>query len=173
MSRITVQIIKKALSNYNLPLQGYHGPSHWARVRLNGLKIARLNENVDEAVVEYFAFFHDCCRENEDRDPFHGPTAAKFVEAECRSLIDLSNFQFDQLLEAMIGHTNEHSSSDLTVGACWDADRLDLWRVGIYPDARFFSVPESAQLVNDAVTRSQQWVNKFGEAARLRVLMGR
>jgi uncharacterized protein len=173
MSRITQQLLSKALSRYQLPIHGFHGPSHWSRVRINGLSIAKLNENVDEAVVEYFSFFHDCCRENEDRDPFHGPTAAKFVEAECRNLVDLSNFQFDQLLEAMIGHTSGDWCSDLTIGACWDADRLDLWRVGILPDARFFSVPESAQLVNDAVSRSQSWIDKYGEAARLRVLTGR
>ena len=27
--------------------------------------------------------------------------------------------------------------ADPTIGTCWDADRLDLWRVGITPHARF------------------------------------
>jgi hypothetical protein len=29
-----------------------------------------------------------------------------------------------------------------TVGACWDADRLNLLRVGMTPDARFMSTAE-------------------------------
>ena len=36
-------------------------------------------------------------------------------------------------------HTNGGVGRDLTVGVCWDADRLNLWRVGIQPDPRLLS----------------------------------
>ena len=36
-------------------------------------------------------------------------------------------------------HTNGGVGSDPTVGVCWDADRLNLWRVGIRPDPRLLS----------------------------------
>jgi uncharacterized protein len=36
-------------------------------------------------------------------------------------------------------HTNGGVAPDPTVGACWDADRLNLWRVGIRPDPRLLT----------------------------------
>jgi len=36
-------------------------------------------------------------------------------------------------------YTNGSVGQDPTVGVCWDADRLNLWRVGIRPDPRLFS----------------------------------
>ena len=36
-------------------------------------------------------------------------------------------------------HTNGGVGSDPTVGVCWDADRLNLWRVGIRPNPQFLS----------------------------------
>ena len=36
-------------------------------------------------------------------------------------------------------HTNGGVDLDPTVGVCWDADRLNLWRVGVTPDPRWLS----------------------------------
>jgi hypothetical protein len=33
------------------------------------------------------------------------------------------------------------TTSDPTIGACWDADRLDLWRLGRRPDPMLLSTP--------------------------------
>lgn len=41
------------------------------------------------------------------------------------------------LREACIGHSDGHIKAVPTVQACWDADRLDLGRVGIIPTARY------------------------------------
>ncbi|HEX2864161.1 MAG TPA: hypothetical protein VHN99_06310, partial [Deinococcales bacterium] len=51
----------------------------------------------------------------------------------------LSDAQLARLLEAVDGHTRGRLSADPTVGTCWDADRLDLMRVGRRPDPRFLS----------------------------------
>ena len=42
-------------------------------------------------------------------------------------------------------HTNGGIGPDPTVGVCWDADRLNLWRVGIIPDPRFLSTKRRSE----------------------------
>ncbi len=42
---------------------------------------------------------------------------------------------------ALIEHDNGGTREDPTVGVFWDADRPNLWRVGIMPDPRFLSAP--------------------------------
>jgi hypothetical protein len=42
--------------------------------------------------------------------------------------------EFGRLQLACAGHTNEQMHPDITVQTCWDADRLDLGRVGIMPE---------------------------------------
>jgi hypothetical protein len=36
-------------------------------------------------------------------------------------------------------HTEGETSQDSSIGACWDSDRLNLWRVGHEPDPRYLS----------------------------------
>jgi uncharacterized protein len=50
---------------------------------------------------------------------------------------DLDDDGFELLCEALALHSNGFTEADITVRTCWDADRLDLGRVGIYPDAKF------------------------------------
>ena len=38
---------------------------------------------------------------------------------------------------ACAGHTHEKTHADITIQTCWDADRLDLGRVGIRPDPTY------------------------------------
>ena len=37
------------------------------------------------------------------------------------------------LIEALMHHSEGYTQGDVTVRVCWDADRLDLGRVGIDP----------------------------------------
>ena len=43
------------------------------------------------------------------------------------------------LAEACRCHTEGKCSADPTIGTCWDADRLDLGRVGKRPDPKFLT----------------------------------
>jgi len=52
---------------------------------------------------------------------------------------DLEEAEIGLLGFACEEHANGGVSPDPTVGVCWDADRLNLWRVGIRPDPRFLS----------------------------------
>ena len=85
-------------------------------------------------VVELFAFLHDSCRENDGHDPYHGKRAAAFAESLYGSAIQLPLKDMSLLLEACETHTHGEVSDNETIQTCWDADRLDLGRVGIKPD---------------------------------------
>ena len=128
-------IMAAILDDYVLPVRGLHGIVHWARVLENGLRIAEAN-GADREVVTLFALFHDSRRINEDRDEGHGWRGAEFARSLRGELIHLDDDRFDLLYEACRLHTEGQMFGDRTLLACWDADRLDLGRVGITPDPR-------------------------------------
>lgn len=116
---------------------GVHGPAHWDRVRDNGLFLAK-HAPVDVAVVELFAWLHDSCRETEGGDPGHGHRAAEYAtELFLDGVLELTDSQMDLLLHACRYHSHGFVDADITVQACWDADRLDLGRVGSRPDPAY------------------------------------
>lgn len=105
-----------------------HGVDHWRRVGRNGEKLAAATAGADPRVVQVFAAFHDSQRTNDGRDPAHGARAAALVR---RLRLDLNREQLDTLSAALVDHDRGRVSDDPTVGACWDADRLDLVRLGM------------------------------------------
>jgi uncharacterized protein len=126
------QILHAVLEDYTLSWGGDHGVAHWARVFENGLRLAEeTGANVE--VVRLFALLHDSRRVNEASDPDHGPRAADFARTLRGRLFDLPDHEFHLLHRACAGHTHEQTHPDVTVQTCWDADRLDLGRVGITP----------------------------------------
>ena len=52
-------------------------------------------------------------------------------------LFDLTDHEFHLLHRACAGHTHERTHLDVTIQTCWDADRLDLGRVGITPHPKY------------------------------------
>ena len=125
-------ILHAVLEEYALPWNGDHGVAHWARVLENGLRLAEeTGANVE--VVSLFAVLHDSRRVSEATDPDHGPRAAEFARSLRGHLFDLPDPEFRLLRRACAGHTHERTHPDVTIRTCWDADRLDLGRVGIMP----------------------------------------
>ena len=122
-----------------------HGPKHWRRVEKNGLMIAR-QTGADPVVVKLFALFHDAKRENDNQDPGHGRRAASYAESLRKNHFSITDAQFDLLLRACCGHTDGTLSEDPTIATCWDADRLDLGRVGITPASGFMSTEVGKRL---------------------------
>ena len=122
-----------------------HGLGHWRQVENHGVFIAERN-GADQEVVRLFAIFHDCCRWDDGGDPGHGPRAAEFVVQENGGCFYLSSDRLELLRYAIFHHTDGFQSDDSTVGACWDADRLDLGRVGVAPDAHYMSTDTGKQL---------------------------
>jgi uncharacterized protein len=110
-----------------------HGPDHWRRVERNGLVLCRETQ-ANETVVRLFALFHDSCRMNDGFDPEHGARGAEFAASLRGTAFPLGDEEFDLLHYACVWHTDGVSHDHPTIATCWDADRLDLGRVGIIPD---------------------------------------
>ena len=126
------KVIEAVRGQYLLDWDGIHGLAHWERVRENGLRLAgRTGARTD--VVELFAYFHDACRRNDSRDPEHGPRGADLARTLVGSVFDLDPGGLALLIEACAGHTRGGTIAEVTVATCWDADRLDLARVGRTP----------------------------------------
>jgi uncharacterized protein len=140
-------IIRKALAAvrpvFRLNFQdGVHGVAHWSRVWFHGRRIAKTLD-VNPAIVAWFAYLHDSQRHNDHRDPLHGHRAADFALRLRRDglLVELNDPEFEQLCEAMRLHSDGHVEGEPAIRACWDADRLDLGRVGIDPDPALLCTP--------------------------------
>lgn len=125
-------ILDAILAEYALPVDGYHGVAHWARVLENGSKLSEATGAKIE-VVRLFSIFHDSKRINEGSDRDHGQRGADFAAELSGRLFELPDDDFELLYLACVGHTYERTHPDITIQTCWDADRLDLGRVGITP----------------------------------------
>lgn len=153
------QILHTVLEDYSLPWDGDHGIAHWARVLENGLRLAgETGANVE--VVSLFAVLHDARRVNECTDPDHGPRAAEFARTLRGRLLDLPDHEFGLLHRACSGHTHERTHPDATIQTCWDADRLDLGRVGITPHEDYLGteVAKRPETIKWADGRATSWV---------------
>lgn len=112
-----------------------HGPTHWRRVERNGLILAE-RTGADPDIVRLFALFHDSRRVNDGHDPGHGARGAEYASFHRGDTFDLPDEDFELLEYACIWHTDGTHHDDATIATCWDADRLDLGRVGIIPDPK-------------------------------------
>lgn len=135
MALLNKKVINQLLrSTFQLNWNGEHGASHWARVCNNGRQLA-CAEGANQRVIFYFSLFHDMARVNDGFDSGHGLRAAQYLESlGGATFLGLHDDEFIELYEAMQFHSDSKNGASLTQKVCWDADRLDLWRVGIMPD---------------------------------------
>ena len=162
---ITSASLKTIYQEFALNLHGPHGFAHWGRVRRNGVELTRKND-ANLRVVLLFSIFHDSKRENEGSDPDHGKRGARnalrFMEA---GALCISDEEFSLLFKACWGHTYKDVSQPcITVLTCWDADRLDLGRVGIvpHPDRLCTAAGRDQETIQRAYERSMHWVRRNG-----------
>ena len=73
--------------------------------------------------------------------------AAELVVSMRPALSFLSDEDVERLRFACEHHTHQVHHDDPTVAVCWDADRLELGRVGIDPDPSYFNTATSIELV--------------------------
>ena len=135
MDKVLLQRIK---DQYQLNVNSDHGISHWQRVNDIGLFLSK-ETGADPTVVSLFAYLHDSKRINEDYDPRHGERAALFASALYEEkLFDIAVSQLNDLVTACKLHSqSEIKPANITIATCWDADRLDLWRLGATPDPEY------------------------------------
>jgi len=124
-----------------------HGLDHWQRVETVGLDLCQ-ETGADETVVRLFAILHDSCRLDDGADPLHGPRAADMLGEISGELFTLAPGRLELLEYAIRHHTGGQISDDPTIGTCWDADRLDIGRVGIIPHERFMSTAAGKRRVS-------------------------
>lgn len=131
-----------------------HGISHWERVERNGLLLA--TPECDLTVIRLFAYLHDSCRQTDCPDVEHGLRAAEMMVGLRDSLLKgLSDGQFALLQQACRLHTTTHRTGNPTVDACFDADRLDLGRVGIQPDPEKMATEKGRAMAAEALGKGR------------------
>lgn len=122
-----------------------HGVYHWDCVAENGR--ALYVPGVNLKVVLLFAYLHDAWRTNDDFDLKHGPNAAKgIVVLRDTLLANLNDEEFSLLQTACQKHTATTRTGNLTIDTCFDADRLDLWRVNNTPDPKRMATNKGKEL---------------------------
>ena len=142
-----LEVKKFALNGWDLGET--HGLSHWERVERNGIILSMENgairENVNIKVVRYFAYLHDKCRLNDWTDLEHGVRTADMLPT-IRDMIlkDFTDEEVALLEKACRYHTTEQRTGIPTVDICFDADRLDLGRVGIVPNPKLMATEQGA-----------------------------
>ena len=68
--------------------------------------------------------------------------------------------EMEMLEFACVNHSGGQTRSDPTVLTCWDADRLDLGRVGIAVNPKYLGtkVAKSAAVISKANARADAWL---------------
>ena len=150
-------IVARILEGYCLPVRGMHGILHWGRVHENGRILAE-RLGADAEIVALFALFHDARRANENRDPGHGLRGAELARSLRGTLVHVDDRRFGLFYEACRLHTDGLTTGEVSLQVCWDADRLDLGRVGIRPDPRRLCTDAAREMLPAAHRRAlEDW----------------
>lgn len=174
---ITAALLTDIKNQFLIDWFGIHGVYHWARVYAIGMKLTDQTD-AHRTVVQLFSLFHDAGRHNEGADPAHGPRGAKLAENyRDTHLKTLSTEEFELLTTACRLHTSELSHHHITVQTCFDADRLDLGRIGTLPDPQYLctEAAKSAKMISWALENSrlrkipQNIVGQFAQGSRTKI----
>ena len=168
-SVLTSKLTRLVIDEFPISPKGHHGTAHWMRVRANGLQLAA-ETGANPTVIELFALFHDSQRHNEHTDPDHGKRGAlNAVRYRELGAFKISDAELELVYNACRGHTDEDIADPcITIHTCWDADRLDLGRVGIVPDPRRLctEVAKREKMISRAYANSMRWVERYSEWGR-------
>ncbi|KPK51654.1 MAG: hypothetical protein AMS22_10545 [Thiotrichales bacterium SG8_50] len=156
----TNTIIKRLMPFAGHPRSRIHGPAHWARVHRFG---QALSEHLDLSrdgtqCVAVFAWTHDLARIDDGGGNQHAHDGASLLDPAWATVFpDLSVEQVELVRTAVRYHSDgltaeaayyhgyfDHLGHDddeviAIIGCCWDADRLDLLRLGAQPKTRYMS----------------------------------
>lgn len=117
------------------------------KVSERGLYLAERTPGADETVIQLFGFLHDCQRKTEGIDQRHGLRAGEHIKNIRNNLLKgLTDDQFEKLEYAITFHNAGLTDDDPTIGCCWDADRLEIGRVGMRIKKRFMSTEAGKRL---------------------------
>ncbi len=141
------EVLDRVLARSTNTSSALHGPPHWRAVAVAGKKIVEETPEADPIIVLLFAILHDSMRLHDGADTWHGWRAGKLASELLAGEALLSVEDLETLVYALEHHDEGEVSDDPTVGACWDADRLNLWRIGVRPDPAFLSTAAAPGLI--------------------------
>jgi uncharacterized protein len=139
-----------------------HGPQHWQTVAVFGTILARETPGADPTIALLFGILHDCLRADDGWDKEHGRRAGALAPALNGVLFTLNEARLATLVTSLSLHVDGLTSDDPTVGVCWDADRLHLWRIGVTPDPARLSTAAGRARIGWA--RIEGWLWRSWEA---------
>jgi len=152
-----------AAARWPRELGSFHGLEHWDRVARFGKML--WVEGADMDVIKAFAYLHDCERKQDGDDNDHGLRASLLVDVIRRSELSfLDDCQISKLKRACQLHTHVLRTGDMTVDICFDADRMDLVRVGIIPLPERMATKQGAKLVSNP--DYMKFYQEFARASR-------
>ncbi|HBG14571.1 MAG TPA: hypothetical protein DDW96_04515 [Synergistaceae bacterium] len=120
-----------------------HGIPHLRRVAiLSGRLSKAVGEDVESAVV--MGFLHDSARKNDGNDIEHAHDSAILA----RELIErfFPHLDVDRICDAIEGHADGEVTKDPLTACLWDADRLELKRIGRTIDTELLSTKVAKRL---------------------------
>lgn len=146
VKKIIEEIRKYVQSQWKLG--SLHGIRHWDRVYENGQKL--LTPDVNPLVVGLFAYLHDSCRVNDGEDLYHGQRAAAWIDTLRNTYLkDVTDEEIALLQKACRLHTTVPRTGNPTIDACFDSDRLDLWRVGTTPNPNKLATEKGKEIARN------------------------
>jgi uncharacterized protein len=152
-----------------------HGEAHWRAVTHSALELAPRVSGADPLVGFLFGLIHDSQRVHDGGDPQHGPRAARLTQNLFdEGLLPILDAQVTSLCEAIRDHTTARWSDDPTIGLCWDADRLNLWRCNVTPDPAFLSTdaakqPETIRAHRELPGQHTPWTILYDQLTKLEI----
>lgn len=162
---IPTDFIKDIYDQFHLKKSEIHGVNHWSRVYYYGRELSLLH-NIDLEIISYFSIIHDCKRLLEHDEADHGINAAIFFDSISDTLnIKEKNKEF--IKTACDIHNNGAISDIPEIAVCLDADRLDLFRVGIHPFNAYLYFEESKNELN------KLYIKKFVEGHYYETLLSK
>lgn len=141
-------LLDRILGDYELDAGGIHGIAHWCRVVRYGLELSA-HTKADKKIVALFGLLHDSRRLTNGKDDGHGGRAAEYASLLAgEDLLRLDPERLGTLRRACAFHTKGLTpgfTPDATVLTCWDADRLDLVRLGWKIDCGMLGTPAAVE----------------------------
>jgi uncharacterized protein len=122
----------------------------------NAMRLA-IGTTTDLDVVVAFALVHDVSRVDDSPDRWHGPRARVFASMLDLMRTLLNESQREMLAVACERHSRGDTTTEATIGACWDADRLDLVRINVLPRVSLMSTTRGREEAERLAKSERTW----------------
>lgn len=151
-----------------------HGIQHLRQVAYLSGRLAYLL-NLDYKTAILAGYLHDCARNNDSDGNSHAHESAWLAKKIIET--NWSNIDIGKIFNAIYYHADGLNTDDPFIGCIWDADRLNLVRLGIIPKvellstefakrihSRFIENNRIFSLINNIALNIQNQVKETGKA---------